>query len=55
MPIFKLQVQLSKLYGPQGTFTFTSHISGEHIICFQSNSTRFAVIAGSKLVGVFPK
>ncbi|XP_068044540.1 transmembrane emp24 domain-containing protein 11-like isoform X2 [Anomalospiza imberbis] len=43
------EVLLSKLYGPQGTFTFTSYISGEHIICFQSNSTRFAVIAGSKL------
>ncbi|NXI07772.1 TMD11 protein, partial [Irena cyanogastra] len=47
--ISKLQVLLSKLYGPQGTFSFTSYISGEHIICFQSNSTRFAVIAGSKL------
>ncbi|NXM62843.1 TMD11 protein, partial [Illadopsis cleaveri] len=45
----KLQVLLSKLYGPQGTFSFTSYLSGEHIICFQSNSTRFAVIAGSKL------
>uniref|UniRef100_A0A8C5NR46 GOLD domain-containing protein n=1 Tax=Junco hyemalis TaxID=40217 RepID=A0A8C5NR46_JUNHY len=43
------EVLLSKLYGPQGTFTFTSYISGEHIICFQSNSTRFVVIAGSKL------
>ncbi|NWT50210.1 TMD11 protein, partial [Erythrocercus mccallii] len=47
--ISKLQVLLSKLYGPQGTFSFTSYLSGEHIICFQSNSTRFAVIAGSKL------
>ncbi|NWT85709.1 TMD11 protein, partial [Lanius ludovicianus] len=47
--ISKLQVILSKLYGPQGTFSFTSYLSGEHIICFQSNSTRFAVIAGSKL------
>uniref|UniRef100_A0A8C3XZG2 GOLD domain-containing protein n=1 Tax=Catharus ustulatus TaxID=91951 RepID=A0A8C3XZG2_CATUS len=43
------EVLLSKLYGPQGTFSFTSYLSGEHIICFQSNSTRFAVIAGSKL------
>ncbi|NXR57087.1 TMD11 protein, partial [Hippolais icterina] len=47
--ISKLQVLLSKLYGPQGTFSFTSYLSGEHIICFQSNSTRFAVTAGSKL------
>ncbi|NXO64968.1 TMD11 protein, partial [Phainopepla nitens] len=43
------EVLLSKLYGPQGTFSFTSYLSGEHIICFQSNSTRFAVIAASKL------
>ncbi|NXR98537.1 TMD11 protein, partial [Oxylabes madagascariensis] len=38
------EVLLSKLYGPQGTFSFTSYLSGEHIICFQSNSTRFARI-----------
>ncbi|NXN77902.1 TMD11 protein, partial [Bombycilla garrulus] len=43
------EVLLSKLYGPQGTFSFTSYLSGEHIICFQSNSTRLAVIAASKL------
>ncbi|NXK41186.1 TMD11 protein, partial [Piprites chloris] len=43
------EVLLSKLYGPQGTFSFTSHLSGEHIICFQSNSTRLLAIAGSKL------
>ncbi|NXF03290.1 TMD11 protein, partial [Smithornis capensis] len=43
------EILLSKLYGPQGTFSFTSYLSGEHIICFQSNSTRFVAIAGSKL------
>ncbi|XP_050194063.1 transmembrane emp24 domain-containing protein 11-like [Myiozetetes cayanensis] len=43
------EVLLSKLYGPQGTFSFTSHLSGEHIICFQSNSTRLLTFAGSKL------
>ncbi|NWU79575.1 TMD11 protein, partial [Onychorhynchus coronatus] len=43
------EVLLSKLYGPQGTFSFTSYLSGEHIICFQSNSTRLLAIAGSKL------
>ncbi|NXL97464.1 TMD11 protein, partial [Tyrannus savana] len=43
------EVLLSKLYGPQGTFSFTSHLSGEHIICFQSNSTRLLAFAGSKL------
>uniref|UniRef100_A0A672UKU8 GOLD domain-containing protein n=1 Tax=Strigops habroptila TaxID=2489341 RepID=A0A672UKU8_STRHB len=43
------EVQLSKLYGPQGTFSFTSYLSGEHFICLQSNSTRFVALAGSKL------
>ncbi|NXU93598.1 TMD11 protein, partial [Xiphorhynchus elegans] len=43
------EVILSKLYGSQGTFSFTSYLSGEHIICFQSNSTRLLAIAGSKL------
>ncbi|KFU91587.1 Transmembrane emp24 domain-containing protein 11, partial [Chaetura pelagica] len=43
------EVQMSKLYGPQGTFSFTSEMSGEHIICLQSNSTRFVAFAGSKL------
>ncbi|NXF82446.1 TMD11 protein, partial [Sclerurus mexicanus] len=43
------EVLLSKLYGSQGTFSFTSYLSGEHIICFQSNSTRLLTIAGSKL------
>ncbi|NXU54788.1 TMD11 protein, partial [Turnix velox] len=43
------EVLLSKLYGPQGTFSFTSHISGEHIICLQSNSTRLISFGGSKL------
>ncbi|XP_027592423.1 transmembrane emp24 domain-containing protein 11-like [Pipra filicauda] len=43
------EVLLSKLYGPQGTFSFTSYLSGEHVICFQSNSTRLLAIAGSKL------
>uniref|UniRef100_A0A663DJT6 GOLD domain-containing protein n=1 Tax=Aquila chrysaetos chrysaetos TaxID=223781 RepID=A0A663DJT6_AQUCH len=43
------EVLLSKLYGPQGTFSFTSYLSGEHVICLQSNSTRFVAFAGSKL------
>ncbi|EFB18681.1 hypothetical protein PANDA_013804, partial [Ailuropoda melanoleuca] len=34
------EVLLSKLYGPQGRFYFTSHSPGEHIICLESNSTR---------------
>ncbi|NWI17815.1 TMD11 protein, partial [Crypturellus soui] len=43
------EVLLKKLYGPQATFSFTSYMSGEHIICLQSNSTRLTAFAGSKL------
>uniref|UniRef100_A0A7M4DY53 Transmembrane emp24 domain-containing protein 11-like n=1 Tax=Crocodylus porosus TaxID=8502 RepID=A0A7M4DY53_CROPO len=43
------EVLLSKLYGPQGKFSFTSHVSGEHSICLQSNSTRLISFGGSKL------
>uniref|UniRef100_A0A8C6YLM8 Transmembrane emp24 domain-containing protein 11-like n=1 Tax=Nothoprocta perdicaria TaxID=30464 RepID=A0A8C6YLM8_NOTPE len=43
------EVLLKKLYGPQATFSFTSYMSGEHIICLQSNSTRLMAFAGSKL------
>uniref|UniRef100_M3YIE2 GOLD domain-containing protein n=1 Tax=Mustela putorius furo TaxID=9669 RepID=M3YIE2_MUSPF len=42
-------VLLSKLYGPQGRFYFTSHSPGEHIICLESNSTRLVSFGGSKL------
>ncbi|XP_042727539.1 transmembrane emp24 domain-containing protein 11-like [Lagopus leucura] len=43
------EVILSKLYGPTATFSFTSYLSGEHVICLQSNSTRLVAFAGSKL------
>ncbi|XP_067423738.1 transmembrane emp24 domain-containing protein 11-like [Emydura macquarii macquarii] len=43
------ELLLSKLYGSQGTFSFTSHIPGEHNICLQSNSTRLISFGGSKL------
>ncbi|NWS49989.1 TMD11 protein, partial [Probosciger aterrimus] len=43
------EVLLSKLYGPQGTFSFTSYLSGGHFICLQSNSTRLVSLPGSKL------
>uniref|UniRef100_A0A2K6F6Q7 GOLD domain-containing protein n=1 Tax=Propithecus coquereli TaxID=379532 RepID=A0A2K6F6Q7_PROCO len=43
------EVLLSKLYGPQGTFYFTSHSPGEHLICLESNSTRLVSFGGSKL------
>lgn len=41
---------MSKLYGPQGTFYFTSHSPGEHIICLESNSTRLVSFGGNRLV-----
>uniref|UniRef100_A0A2I3TE73 GOLD domain-containing protein n=3 Tax=Homininae TaxID=207598 RepID=A0A2I3TE73_PANTR len=43
------EVILSKLYGPQGTFYFTSHSPGEHTICLESNSTRLVSFGGSRL------
>ncbi|KAK2505868.1 hypothetical protein MC885_016972, partial [Smutsia gigantea] len=43
------EVLLSKLYGSQGTFYFTSHSPGEHVICLESNSTRLVSFGGSKL------
>ncbi|CAI5783199.1 emp24 domain-containing 4 [Podarcis lilfordi] len=41
---------LSRQYGSEGRFTFTSHTPGEHQICLHSNSTRMALFAGGKLV-----
>lgn len=41
---------MSKRYGKFSKFTFTAHASGQHYLCFQTNSTRFAVFAGEKLV-----
>uniref|UniRef100_A0A3Q3EN34 Si:ch211-255i20.3 n=1 Tax=Labrus bergylta TaxID=56723 RepID=A0A3Q3EN34_9LABR len=32
-----------------GKLTFTAHASGQHYLCFQSNSTRFSVFAREKL------
>lgn len=50
------QVVLSRQYGSEGRFTFTSHTPGEHQICLHSNSTRMALFAGGKLVtGGFPE
>ncbi|XP_015718403.1 transmembrane emp24 domain-containing protein 11-like [Coturnix japonica] len=43
------EVILKKLYGPTATFSFTSYLSGEHVICLQSNSTKLVAFAGSKL------
>ncbi|XP_047441291.1 transmembrane emp24 domain-containing protein 11 [Mugil cephalus] len=43
------EVVMSKRYGKFGKFTFTAHTSGQHYLCFQTNSTRFSVFAGEKL------
>ncbi|XP_072804300.1 transmembrane emp24 domain-containing protein 9-like [Vicugna pacos] len=40
---------LSRQYGPQGSFTFTSQSPGEHQICLHLESIRFALFYGSKL------
>lgn len=45
-----LKVILSKYYSSEGRFTFTSHSPGEHLICLHSNSTRWSLWAGGKLV-----
>lgn len=47
------QVVLSRQYGSEGRFTFTSHTPGEHQICLHSNSSRMALFAGGKLVSQF--
>jgi len=38
---------LSKVYSSEGSFSFTSHAPGEHVICLYSNTTHW--FAGSKL------
>uniref|UniRef100_A0A8C5MIJ9 Transmembrane p24 trafficking protein 4 n=1 Tax=Leptobrachium leishanense TaxID=445787 RepID=A0A8C5MIJ9_9ANUR len=40
---------LSRQYGSEGRFIFTSHTPGEHQICLHSNSTRMSLFAGGKL------
>ncbi|CAN9515202.1 unnamed protein product [Ophioblennius macclurei] len=43
------EVVLAKRFGKFGKFTFTAHASGNHFLCFQTNSTRFSVYAGERL------
>lgn len=43
------RVLLSKTYGSEGAFTFTSHTPGEQKICFHSNSTKWSLFAGGKI------
>ncbi|KAM3612648.1 uncharacterized protein V6R79_012019 [Siganus canaliculatus] len=43
------EIQMNKRYGKFGKFTFTSHDSGQHYFCFQTNSTSFSVFAGERM------
>nr|XP_060488021.1 transmembrane emp24 domain-containing protein 4 [Panthera onca] len=43
------KVVLSRQYGSEGRFTFTSHTPGDHQICLHSNSTRMSLFAGGRL------
>lgn len=43
------KVVLSRQYGSEGRFTFTSHTPGDHQICLHSNSTRMTLFAGGRL------
>ena len=42
------KVMLSRHYSAEGRFTFTSHDSGEHVICIGTNTTRW--FGGNRLV-----
>jgi hypothetical protein len=44
------KVIMSRYFSAEGRFTFTSHSPGEHSICLHSNSTRWSLFAGGKLV-----
>ncbi|KAG7518242.1 transmembrane emp24 domain-containing protein 11-like [Solea senegalensis] len=43
------EVLMTKRFGKFGKFTFSGHDSGQHYLCFQTNSTRFSVFAGERL------
>ncbi|XP_005726514.1 transmembrane emp24 domain-containing protein 11 [Pundamilia nyererei] len=43
------EIMLSKRYGKFGKFTFTAHTSGQHFLCFKTNSTSFSVFARERL------
>ena len=49
------KILLSKYYASEGRFTFTSHTPGEHTICLHSNSTKWSLFAGGKLVSICSK
>ncbi|KAM9741023.1 transmembrane emp24 domain-containing protein 11 [Menidia menidia] len=43
------EIVVSKRFGKFAKFSFTSHASGQHYLCFQTNSTRFSVFAGERM------
>ena len=43
------KVILSKTYGSEGNFYFTTHTPGEQQICIHSNSTKWSLFAGGKI------
>lgn len=44
------KIIMSRYFSAEGRFTFTSHAPGEHSICLHSNSTRWSLFAGGRLV-----
>ena len=43
------KIILSKTYGSEGNFYFTTHTPGEQQICIHSNSTKWSLFAGGKI------
>jgi len=43
------KVILSRSYGSDGQFSFTSHSPGEHQVCISSNSTKWSLFSGGKI------
>jgi len=43
------QIVLSKTYGSQGSFAFTTHKPGDQHICLHSNSTKWSFFASGKI------
>ncbi|XP_054648003.1 transmembrane emp24 domain-containing protein 11 [Dunckerocampus dactyliophorus] len=43
------ELLMTKRFGIFAKFSFTAHMSGQHFLCFQTNSTRFSVFAGERL------
>ncbi|XP_061747780.1 transmembrane emp24 domain-containing protein 11 [Nerophis ophidion] len=43
------ELLMTKRFGKFAKFSFTAHMSGQHFLCFQTNSTKFSVFAGERL------